>query len=64
MVWPKPKICPSWLSREKFDAFPEALEVREPKVGHKLLVTTLLCANQAPKKARGEVTKKPQLKHS
>jgi hypothetical protein len=53
--WPKPKICPSWLSREQFDAFPESLEVRELKVGHKVLVTTLLCANQATKKALGEL---------
>ncbi|MDP2835137.1 MAG: IS4 family transposase [Pseudomonadota bacterium] len=55
VFWPKPKICPSWLSREQFDAFPEALEVRELKVGHKVLVTTLLCAKQAPKKALGEL---------
>lgn len=55
VVWPKPKICPSWLSREQFEAFPESLEVRELKVGHKVLVTTLLCANQAPKKALSEL---------
>ena len=45
VMWAKPKICPSWLSREQFDGFPETLEVRELKIGHKVLVTTLLCAN-------------------
>jgi hypothetical protein len=55
VAWAKPKICPGWLPRAQFDAFPETLEVRELKVGHKVLVTTLLCANQAPKKALGEL---------
>ena len=55
VIWAKPKICPKWLSRAQFDAFPDTLEVRELKVGHKVLVTTLLCATQAPKKALGEL---------
>jgi hypothetical protein len=55
VMWAKPKICPSWLSREQFEAFPETLKVRELKVGHKVLVTTLLCANRASKKALGEL---------
>jgi hypothetical protein len=55
VAWVKPKTCPNWLTREQFDAFPDSLEVRELKVGHKVLVTTLLCAEQAPKKALGEL---------
>jgi len=55
VTWPKPKIRPGWLSREQYDAFPETLAVRELKVDSKILVTTLLCANEASKKALGEL---------
>lgn len=55
VTWSKPKICPNWLTREQFEAFPDELAVRELKVGRKVLVTTLLCATQAPKKALGEL---------
>jgi hypothetical protein len=55
VFWTKPKVCPGWLSQEQFDAFPDTLEVRELKVGHKVLVTTLRCASLAPKKALGEL---------
>lgn len=51
VTWQKPKVCPSWLPREQYEAFPDTLEVRELKVNAKVLVTTLLCATQAPKKA-------------
>jgi hypothetical protein len=53
--WIKPRICPGWLTREQYDAFPDTLEVREIKVDSKVLVTTLLCADQAPKKALSEL---------
>ena len=55
VFWTKPKVCPDWLSREQFDAFPDTLEVRELKVGHKVLVTTLRCPLLAPRKALGEL---------
>jgi hypothetical protein len=55
VAWPKPKICPGWMTREQYDAFPATLEIREVKVNSKVLVTTLLCASQAPKKALGEL---------
>lgn len=55
VAWTKPKTCPNWLSRAQFDAYPDTLVLRELKVGHKVLVTTLLCADQAPKKALGEL---------
>ena len=53
--WVKPKRCPNWLPRELFDAFPQTLTVRELKVHNKVLVTTLLCATKAAKKAVGEL---------
>ncbi len=55
VAWVKPKICPGWLTRGQYDAFPDTLEVREIKINSKVLVTTLLCATQAPKKALGEL---------
>ena len=51
VAWTKPNICPGWLSREQYDAFPDTLLVREIKVKSKVLVTTLLCATQTPKQA-------------
>ena len=55
VMWSKPKICPNWMTGEQFDAFPDELAVRELKIGRKVLVTTLLCATQVPKKALGEL---------
>jgi hypothetical protein len=55
VAWVKPKTCPGWLTREQYDAFPNTLEVREVKIDSRVLVTTLLCAIQAPKKALGEL---------
>mgnify|MGYP003626052713 CR=1 FL=1 len=43
------------LHHELFDAFPQTLTVRELKVHNKVLVTTLLCATKAAKKAVGEL---------
>lgn len=51
--WEKPKICPGWLTREHYDAFPDTLQVRELKVGSKVLVTTLLCVDEVSKRALG-----------
>lgn len=55
VAWVKPRICPGWLTREQYNAFPDTLEVREIKIDRKVLVTTLLCATQVPKKALGEL---------
>lgn len=55
VVWKKPKICPGWMRREQYDAFPDSLDIREVKVKSKVLVTTLLCATKVPKKALGEL---------
>lgn len=55
VAWQKPKIHPSWMTREQYDAFPDTLEIREVKVHSKVLVTTLLCATQVSKKALAEL---------
>lgn len=54
VAWQKPKTCPGWMTREQYDAFPDALEIREVKVHSKVLVTTL-CSPQVSKKALGDL---------
>lgn len=49
IVIPKPVQCPPWMSEEDFVKAPPSLTVRELHVNHKILVTTLLCANKHPK---------------
>jgi hypothetical protein len=40
--WPKPAARPDWMTPEQYDAFPDELRVREAKVAHQVLVTTML----------------------
>jgi hypothetical protein len=51
ITYEKPKVKPSWMSQEDYDAAPKALTVRELEVGHKILVTTLLSPKIASKKS-------------
>jgi hypothetical protein len=39
--WPRP-ARPEWMTLEEYAAFPKEIELREAKVGHQILVTTLL----------------------
>jgi hypothetical protein len=39
--WPKPAQRPQWMTREQYAAFPDEITLREVKVGHQILVTTL-----------------------
>lgn len=45
----KPKIKPDWMAQDEYDQAPKRLTVREFKAGDKIMVTTLVCPNQAPK---------------
>lgn len=45
----KPRLKPDWMSAERYAAEPDSLTVRECKTGGKILVTTMTCANAAPK---------------
>ena len=47
----KPKLKPGWMTKEDYDQAPDILMVRELQTGGKILVTTLLCAKNAPKAA-------------
>ncbi len=40
--WPKPVARPQWMTPEQYEQFPDELTVREAKVAHQVLVTTLL----------------------
>lgn len=40
--WPKPAARPEWMTPEQYAHFPDELTVREVKVAHQVLVTTLL----------------------
>jgi len=40
--WPKPAASPEWMTLEQYAGFPDELIVREVKVAHQVLVTTLL----------------------
>ena len=40
--WPKPATRPQWMTPEQYDDAPDAIKLREVKVAHQVLVTTLL----------------------
>ena len=47
--WPKPAARPEWMTPEQYAGFPDQLTVREARVGHQVLVTTLLDDRQVGK---------------
>jgi len=42
VCWPKPATRPEWMTPEQYAQAPDELMLREVKVGHQVLVTTLL----------------------
>ena len=44
--WPKHATRPEWMTPEQYTGFPDELRVREVKVAHQVLVTTLLNPSQ------------------
>ena len=46
---PKPVIKPDWMSQAQYERLPDYLTIRELKVGHKVLITTLLSSKQTSK---------------
>jgi hypothetical protein len=49
VYWPKPAARPEWMTPEQYAQFPDELRVREVKVAHQVLVTTLLDHRQVSK---------------
>ncbi len=47
--WPKPAARPEWMMPEQYARLPDELTVREVKVAHRVLVTTLLDHRQVSK---------------
>ena len=47
--WQKPAARPQWMTPEQYAAFPDELRVREARVDHQVLVTTLLDQRQVSK---------------
>ena len=47
--WPKPAARPKWMTPEHYAGFPDAITVREVKVAHQVLVTTLIEHRQVSK---------------
>ena len=41
VCWPKPAARPEWMTPEQYAQFPDEIMLREVKVGHQVLVTTL-----------------------
>jgi len=54
VCWPKPDR-PAWMTREQYAAFPDELELREAKVKHQVLVTTLRNHRRVSKQALSEL---------
>ena len=53
--WSKPAARPEWMTPEQYASFPDELTVREVKVAHKVLVTTLLDHRQVSKNDLSEL---------
>jgi hypothetical protein len=49
VTWPKPRQRPDWMTREQYQAFPDELMVRESRLHHRVLVTTMLDARKTSK---------------
>lgn len=49
VCWPKPAARPQWMTPEQYAGFPDELTVREARVAHQVLVTTLLDHRQISK---------------
>ena len=47
--WPKPAARPEWMTPEQYALFPDEITLREVKVAHQVLVTTLLDHRRAGK---------------
>lgn len=47
--WPKPAARPQWMTPEQYESLPDELTLREVKVAHQVLVTTLLDHRQVSK---------------
>lgn len=54
VCWPKPDR-PAWMTREQYAGFPDEVELRETKVKHQVLVTTLANHRRVDKQELSEL---------
>jgi len=52
--WPRP-ARPAWMTREQYRTFPKRIELRETRVHHQVLVTTLTHSRQVSKQALSQL---------
>ncbi|WP_185906541.1 transposase [Teredinibacter haidensis] len=52
---PKPKQCPEWMKQDDYHALPEELTITEVRIGNKILITSLLRPNDAPRNSLKEL---------
>ena len=57
ITYKKPKKKPDWMTEDYYQSAPNTLTIRELKVDHKILVTTLLCSKKTTKKALQDLYK-------
>jgi DDE family transposase len=55
VTWVKPKVMPNWMTQEEYNLFPDSLTLRETKINKKVIVTSLLCDKEIPKKELGKL---------
>lgn len=55
VIWEKPKVMPNWMTWEEYNLFPDTLTLRETKINKKVIVTSLLCDKETPKKELGNL---------
>ncbi len=54
VCWPKP-ARPAWMTREQYKAFPDEIELREVRIHHQVLVTTLADHRRVDKQELSEL---------
>ena len=54
VCWPKP-ARPAWMTREQYKTFPDEIELREARLHHRVLVTTLADHRRVDKQALSEL---------
>jgi Transposase DDE domain len=53
--WSKPVTCPLWMTAQQYADFPQEIELREVKVDHQVLVTTMVDHRRVSKDALSEL---------
>ena len=55
VCWPRPRTKPQWMTWEEFRAYPRHVQVREVRIGGRILVTSMLDENELCKQELSEL---------